>query len=802
MIYPDLYDVGMSYYGFQILYHLLNREDDIIADRAYAPWVDFEEKLRENSLFLYGLETKTPLKNFDMLGFTLPYELTYTNILNILDLAGIPVQSGARSDDNPIVIAGGSGAYNPEPVVAFFDLFVIGDAEDIVVPLVRFINGQRSKQISRTKILKRAVQKFSGLYFPGAYRREPIGNNGFLVPVTQETGVPQKVTARRISKLEAENFPLQPLIPVVEIAQDRLVAEIMRGCTQGCRFCQAGMIYRPVRERNPQELRLQIEESLQKTGYDNVSLLSLSSSDYCGIGELIDGLSDVLERERIALSLPSLRLDSFSESLAMTAQMTRKSGLTFAPEAGSEYLRWVINKNISEKDLLQSVDLAIKYGWRLIKLYFMLGLPLEKDTDLDEIIRLTKAVYARGNRRLSINITLSTFIPKPFTPFQWEGQDSSAEIQRKIDRIKQGLSPYKKIKIMARDPLYSQLEGAISRGDSRISKVIYSAWKGGAKFDSWREFFKPGVWEQAFAEHGLQMQDLTECRSVTEPLPWDVIDARVTKEFLADERTKAYRGATSPDCRRGCIGCGVCDFENLSMDIVKSESSRSVASLPVAEKLPRDLRTVRYRLNYFKEGPARFISHLDTMRLFRQVFRQVGLKMSFTEGYHRRPKMSSGFPLPLGYASRDEYLDVTVQEKAELSMDRINRALPEGFGIKSVSEISKGPSIFSGTTGFEYELSFSETLPPSIDQVIQQLLGRAQIMIEKLRRQEIRRINVRPFISTIVKTDAHRVQIATRVINGQTVRPEELLTDLSINERPVICRLKTHLENKEQVMIL
>ncbi|MDO9548961.1 MAG: TIGR03960 family B12-binding radical SAM protein, partial [Candidatus Marinimicrobia bacterium] len=662
LIYPDLYDVGMSYYGFQILYQLLNREPDIVADRAYAPWIDFEELLRKHRAPLYGLESKTPLGEFDVLGFTLPYELTFTNILNILDLSHIPVLSKERRDTDPIVMAGGSSTYNPEPLADFIDLFVIGDSEEIIVPLVRFIAEQKRKKLSRTNILKSVQRKFQGLYIPQFYNAEQDPTSGFFIPMPNEDNLPDKILAQRIPDLKADYFPEKPLIPIVEIAQDRLVAEILRGCTQGCRFCQAGMIYRPVRERMPQDIVQQIEKSLQLTGYDDVSLLSLSSSDYCGMEELIHGISDFLEKNRVGLSLPSLRSDSFSESMAMIAQKTRKSGLTFAPEAGSARLRNVINKNISEEDLMSSVDIALKYGWRSMKLYFMLGLPTETDADIAEIIRLTKTVYERGEKRLSINITLSTFVPKPFTPFQWEAQDNPAEIQRKLDMIKRGLAPYKRIKIMARDTYYSQLEGSVARGDRRMAKVIYSAWKHGAKFDSWKELFNPQAWGRAFVECSEEPQMFTKQINISDPLPWDHINARVLKAFLQKEREKAYRAESSPDCRDGCIGCGVCDFETLSMKTVDKKEKFSPDNQRPIDVEISDTQELKYRLRYQKKDASKFISHLDTMRVFQQAFRRAGLKLSFTKGFNRRPKMSSGFPLPLGYSSKDEYLEIVLTE--------------------------------------------------------------------------------------------------------------------------------------------
>ncbi|MDO9547551.1 MAG: TIGR03960 family B12-binding radical SAM protein, partial [Candidatus Marinimicrobia bacterium] len=718
---------------------------------------------------------------------------TFTNILNILDLSHIPVLSKERRDADPIVIAGGSSIYNPEPLADFIDLFVIGDGEELIVPLVRFIAEQKRKQQPRSDILKSVLREFQGLYIPRFYNAEQDPTSGFFIPKPNEDNLPDKILAQRIPELQADYFPEKPLMPVVEIAQDRLVAEIMRGCTQGCRFCQAGMIYRPVRERLPQDIARQIEKSLQLTGYNDVSLLSLSSSDYCGMGELIHGISDFLENNRVGLSLPSLRLDSFSESMALIAQKTRKSGLTFAPEAGSARLRNVINKNISEEDLMNSVDIALKYGWRTVKLYFMLGLPTETGEDIAEIIRLTKTVYERGKKRLAINITLSTFIPKPFTPFQWEAQDDPVEIQRKLDIIKRGLAPYKRVKIMARDTYYSQLEGSVARGDRRMARVIYSAWKHGAKFDSWKELFNPEAWRLAMAECGVTPQLFTGQINIAEPLPWDHIDARVLKAFLEKEREKAYRAESSPDCRDGCIGCGVCDLETLSMRIVDKKQTFLQENQRLKEKEASDLKEMKFRLRYQKKDASKFISHLDTMRVFQQAFHRAKLKLSFTQGFNRRPKMSSGFPLPLGYSSKDEYLDIVLTEADKSLAEHINRELPDGIFIESANEVPlKSESLFAGATGFEYEIRFWVTLPKNVSQTIDELLKQPEIIIEKQRNNRIRHVNIRSFIDNITRRDEHGIILSTKVIDGQTVRPEEILKQLGISNTPMICRLKTH----------
>ena len=791
LAYPDVYDVGMSYYGFQILYHILNREKTIIADRVYAPWTDFEQQLRARSLPLYGLESKAPVRQFDVLGFTLPYELTTTNILNILDLSQIPVRSEERDDKDPIVLAGGTSAYNPEPLAPFIDVFVIGDSEDIIVPLVEFIAKRKKKGVHRQDILHEIVREFQGLYIPRFYTNQTT-ENGFILPRPISADIPDRIISQRVPFLKPDYFPEKPIIPLIEIAQDRLVAEIMRGCTQGCRFCQAGIIYRPVRERLPEDIKRQIEDSLKATGYENVSLLSLSSSDYNGIGKLINGISGLLDCRRIGLSLPSLRLDSFSEEIAYIARKTRKSGLTFAPETGTERLRRVINKKVTEEDLIRSVEIALQYGWRSLKLYFMLGLPTETDEDILAIASLTDTILQYSKKRLSLNITLSTFVPKPFTPFQWEAQASREEIQRKLDILKPLLKRSRRVKVMARNPLYSQLEGVLARGDRKIAELIYDAWKMGARFDSWREFFDPAIWEKAFEKNNIDHKNYICERNEDEMLPWDHIDSLVEKNFLLNEREKAYREEITQDCRDGCVGCGVCDPEHLSMNLVqKSEAEKKDEK---AEEAVIDEQRIKYQFRYRKTGLVRFVSHLDIMRVFQQALRRADLDLAFTQGFNKRPIISSGYPLPLGYSSEDEYLEVVLKSEAQDIVDRLNEQLPAGMMIESASIIPlKSASIFSRVKGFDYEIQVFHTIPEDIEAKIQMFLKCTEILVERVRKDRKKVINVRKFVNTIKVVD-QRILLSMRVLDGQTARPGEILPELGINENIHICRKKTHLQ--------
>lgn len=792
LAYPDLYNIGMSYYGFQILYHILNRDEEIAAERVYAPWPDFEEKLRTHSIPLFGLESRTPLKHFDVVGFTLPYELTATNILNMLDLADIPVFAKDRSESDPIVIGGGSGAYNPEPLALFFDCFVVGDGEEIVVPLVKEIASMKRQGTPRKEILLRLSARFPGLYIPSLYDVDP--QTGRVVPAPNVSTAPKIIHALRVRELTNDFYPECPIMPLVEITQDRLVAELMRGCTQGCRFCQAGMLNRPVRERRPDDILKQIENSFAATGYDDVSLLSLSSSDYSGLDRLAEGIVAHRIDRRHSVSFPSLRLDSFRENIAEIARQTRKSGLTFAPEAGSQRLRNVINKRITEEELLSSAEIAIRNGWRVIKLYFMLGLPTETDEDLAAIADLTRKVIQVGNGRLNLNVTLSTFIPKPFTPFQWLVQDSPEVIQQKLDFIKPRLSAMRQVKVMARDPRFSRLEGVIARGDRQIADVIFRAWKNGAKLDAWKEHFSAEIWESAFTESNIEPTEFTSTRNPDEPLAWDHIDSLVSKDFLISEFNRALNCEITPDCRNGCNDCGVCQPPELQMALIAPDSV--VFDLPATPALADEPvgSPVKYRLKYRKLDAVRFTSHLDVLRIFQQALRRANLDLVYTEGFNQRPKISAGFPLPLGYTSDEEFMDVTLKSEMTDLRARLNAALAGWFEIVSAEPLAAdAKSAFSDVAGFLYEIRFPAEMNAVVEKNVRNLLGKKEYIIHRAGENATTQIDIRQFLKTI-QTEAGILKAETKIIDGRTVKIRELLPVLGLdNASCSVSRRKTYL---------
>jgi radical SAM family uncharacterized protein len=557
--YPDIYEIGMSNMAIGILYEQINARIDSLAERVFAPWTDMAKVLRDNRLPLLSLESGHPLADFDVVGFSLGYEFTFTNILSMLDLAGIPVWSSERNDSYPLVIAGGSAALNPEPMADFIDLFVIGEAEEMLPTLVDLFMRHKIEggRLDKAKLLREAA-KIPGVYVPSLYEvRYLDGKYQTLTPLVPEA--PARVRRQIVSKLPPA--PVKPVVPYIEVVHDRGAVEIARGCSHGCRFCQAGVIYRPVRERPKDEILKAIGEIIENCGYDEMSLVSLSTGDYSQIDELV---ADITRQNgpQIALSLPSLHLDAHSVKLVDSLPGRRKSGLTFAPEAGSARLQHVINKHIPEEELLATAALAFERGWTTLKLYFMMGLPTETDADTLGIIELVNKVKAQGNkasgRTPQIRLTLSTFVPKPHTPFQWAAQESEENLMRRHEILKHGLTK-RGVKLSWQDTRVSLLEAVISRGDRKIGRVIHRAWKAGAVFDGWSECFNFEIWKKAMEEEGIDPDWYARReRPLDEPLPWAHIDTGVSDEFLKREYQSAVSAEITPDCRtEGCNACGL-----------------------------------------------------------------------------------------------------------------------------------------------------------------------------------------------------------------------------------------------------
>jgi radical SAM family uncharacterized protein len=608
LFFPDAYEVGMSHLGLRILYDILNKRPDTACERVFSPWIDYEEKLRSAGKTLTSLESDLPLAEFDIIGISLQYELSYTNILAGLDLAGIPLRSGDRRDGHPLIIAGGPCAVNPEPLSEFIDLFFIGEAEEAIHEIIDL----EQRHPERRTFLE-AAGKLDGFFVPALGR--------------------STVRRRYLGNLDGAPYPERPLLPLLKPVHDRVTVEVARGCIRGCRFCQAGIIYRPFRERSPERVRNILSESLACTGYEEISLASLSSGDYSSIEPLIVELMDTYRDSRVSVSLPSLRVGTLTPVMIRAIAGTRKTGFTLAPEAGTERLRRVINKPVSDLDLMEAAETVFANGWNVLKLYFMIGLPTETDEDLDGIIRLGNELLAVGKRvskrHVQINISISTFVPKPHTPFQWYGQAPLQEIRRKQEYLRNGLRK-RGINLKLHDPQTSLLEAAFARGDRLLGRVIETAVRRGCRFDGWTECFDFRKWEEAFAESGL---DASACATRTfapeDPLPWDSVQSGVTKKFLLQEYQRAAAGEITENCRTECTHCGIGCRDGGSPSLGTAVPPGKISVKPQKKEGSVAGASIRVRMKYTKTGRVRFLSHLDFMTLFHRCLMRAGIPVAF-----------------------------------------------------------------------------------------------------------------------------------------------------------------------------
>jgi len=567
--FPDIYEIGMSNLALQILYKVLNGPDWSSCERCFTPWFDMIDKMREHNIPLYSLETRSPLNEFDVVAFSLGYEMCFTNVLLMLDLSGIPLRASERSNTDPIVVAGGPVTCNIEPMADFFDAAFIGEGEEVDLEFTRVIKEYKDSGKKDRKEILRKLAQIDGVYVPSLYT--PLFDEGKFKGYDPQDGAPAKIRKRIIKDLDNVDYPVKPVIPNNNVVHDRAYLEIFRGCIRGCRFCQAGYLYRPVRQKSAKVLCEQGIEIMNNTGYDDLGILSLSTSDYTELGELTDGLLENFDKRHMSLSLPSLRIDNFALDLMEKASSTRKTGLTFAPEAGTQRLRDVINKGITEEDIMSSLELAFKGGWSTVKLYFMLGLPTETEEDVRGIADLAikiEQLYFDTMRSLGVKprkpeITVSTsmFIPKPFTPFQWEDQNTEEEFTAKQTLLRDLLRKHRSIKYNWHDVKTSCWEGIYARGDRRLCDVIYEGYKAGCIFDAWDRYFDFEKWSSILKSHGLKWSDYTRGYDPGQPLPWDIIDIGVTKTFLKRERDLAYKEQVTPNCRGKCSGCGATSYK-------------------------------------------------------------------------------------------------------------------------------------------------------------------------------------------------------------------------------------------------
>ncbi|BCW93674.1 MAG: B12-binding protein [Thermoanaerobaculum sp.] len=737
LAFPDTYEIGMSHQGTRILYHIANRRADTLCERTFAPWPDMAQAMREQGIPLYSLESYRPAFEFDIIGITLQTELNYINVPYLLDLAGIPRFATERDERHPLIVGGGPCMANPEPVADFFDAFAIGDGEVLLPALLDLVKQSKEQAWSRQELLLRLAQ-VEGWYVPRFYRWEAadhpaLGGRWEAL----DPRVPFPVKRVFVPQLSPEDVPNPPLVPVVEVVQDRLGMEVVRGCTQGCRFCQAGYWYRPVREHDPATVLATLEAHVDATGYPEVGLLSLSTADYSQIEPLAWHLAERLKNRRVGVSLPSLRAESFSVALADAVSRVRKSGFTFAPETGSDRLRRVINKTFTNADMIAAAEVAFAKGWNLIKVYAMIGLPTETDEDVLELSRLAREILqaARrvGNHHAEVKVSVGPFVPKPVTPFQWEPFGPVPLLQQRIELLKKAFRPIRWAKLTWVEPEEAALEALLSRGDRRLSRVIARAHDLGAVFDGWGEWLNLDAWRQAVAEAGLSWEAELGPRDLGATLPWDVIDPLVRKGYLKAERRRAYLEAATPDCRWGdCMRCGVpgdgvdTQLAKPTLPVVGEEAPalararnaayrlRPVPRIPPPSEPPQQPeKTARYRFTFQKLGEARWLSHRQVMDLLERALRASGAPVRFTEGFNPHIRLSMGPALPVGMEALAELFDVdcTGPITPEL-VEKINHTLPDGLRITHVEALApQTPSLGKSVRGCAYLVWFPRPLP-------------------------------------------------------------------------------------------
>ncbi|MBL8111484.1 MAG: TIGR03960 family B12-binding radical SAM protein [Acidobacteria bacterium] len=750
LAFPDTYEIGMSHTGTKILYEIVNRRADWACERTYAPWVDFEAVLRREKVPLFSVESFAPVKDFDVLGFSLQSELNYTNVPNMLDLAGIPVFAVDRGGSDPIVIGGGPCVANPEPVADFFDVFLIGDAEEALVTFLEKVDATRGLP-RRERLI--ALSTCPGIYVPQLY--DVVYDGDLVVSYTPNApGVPERVVRTYVEKLSPDVYAKKPMVPSVEIVQDRLGLEIMRGCTQGCRFCQAGYWYRPVRELDPGDVAKMTKSFIDEAGWSEVGLLSLSSADYSQIEPLVACLAPELAKTKVSISLPSLRAEAFSVALADAVSEVRRSGFTFAPETGSDRLRRVINKTFTNDDMVKAADVAFARGWDLIKVYTMIGLPTETQPDLDELVTLVRNILAQGKKhgvKPTVNVSVGSFVPKSFTPFQWFGFDGVESLEKKLAYLKDQFRSVRGAKMKWHEPREAEIEALLSLGDRRMSAALLEVWKRGGRFDGWSEHFSWERWNEALAAVGIPKSRHLRDKDLKERLPWDVVDALIRKPFLVVEWKKAVKEMDTDDCKWGhCYACGV---PGNGEDTVLAEAlppsfSFGLPALPSLDAAPsasgiasdvadaRDdmrgssytdkakgaayrlkatpdllpLRETRqkvgsggvasaelaamarsYRVAFSKLGDARYLSHRNTMDVLERALRAARVPVRYTEGFNPHIRLSMGPALPLGQESEHELFDMDVLEAITPEhQEAVNARLPDGIRVLSMTELPKG----------------------------------------------------------------------------------------------------------------
>jgi len=711
LAFPDTYELGMSYLGHKIIYHSLNKHPWILAERVYAPWIDFENVLREKETPLYSLENKIPLHEFDIIGFSLLYELNYSNVLTILDLGKIPLFSAQRDINHPLVIAGGPAAANPEPVSEFFDFFLIGDGEKAFIDIIDRYLSEKDKARTKKSLLKSMTQ-IRGVYVPAFYKPYSPADSKLLAERPDED-VPPRIKKNSVRSFEKKYVPFDQMVPNIKTIFDRISVETSRGCAQNCRFCQARSIYFPIRNKNPEMVEEEVIENLNSSGYEEAALSALSVGDYPCLNEMVVRLMEEFDKKKISLSLSALRPEFLSESMAESITKVKKTGFTIVPEAGTDRLRKVINKKLKEGDIFEAVSSAFSKGWRKLKLYFMVGLPTEKKEDLEGIIKLVEEIIRLGykvlNKPPQINLSVSSFIPKPHTPFQWLRMNHREELEEKHSFIRKRLKKYGFVWFKDHPIKSSVLEGVFSRGDKRLNSVLYRAWKNGARFDGWSDLFDFSIWKRAFRQEGLDYHIYLSSLPQKGVLPWDHIDIGIKKSYFIQELAQAFQEAWTENCdQRDCQKCRGCSFPGFSNDIECPDISRkSLSKYQVGQKTNK---TRRYRLFYEKKGLAKYLSHNDLNHIIQRTLRRAGVQVKLTQGFH--PKMQISYPpaLALGMQGKEEVLEFRSEYLFENNpfISHINQYFPKGIQALWIEKVGRDrPSLSKDIERIVYSLDLN-----------------------------------------------------------------------------------------------
>ena len=804
LVFPDLYDLGLGNLGLHILYAILNDLPWCWAERAYAPAPDMEAVLRERGLDLFALESKDPLGAMDLIAFSLQSELTYTSVLNVLDLAGLPLRSQDRGSAHPLVAAGGPTTVNPEPLAPFIDFFVIGDGEEAIVEVAKAL--RRMRGAPRDEKLD-ALAELEGVYIPERCPIETLGD-GRVLPRQDAP----RITRRVVGDLDAARFPSHYIVPFLQLVHDRVGIEVLRGCTRGCRFCQAGAINRPVRLRGLATIDALMEDVLGQTGYEEVSLLSLSTCDYPRARALLEQSAARAHPNHVSVSLPSLRLDTFSVELAHAVAGVRRTGLTFAPEAATPRLRAIINKCYDDEDLLEVAVEAFRHGWRHLKFYFMIGLPTERDEDLEAIVDLCARVLDRAHavdRRARIVTGVSTFVPKPFTPFQWAAQIDLDEIRRRQRILEQGFKRHPHVKFGRHEPEATFIEGLLARADRRAADLIEAAFRKGARLESSSEYLDFPAWLGAIDEVGCDVPGAFRQRDLDERLPWDHIDVLVSKDWLQNEWRRAMAAEQTADCRTGpCARCGVQDrapelCRQMRSQHEAPESEDGALGPAVAADEPPAVQRLRFRIG--RSGEVRFLSHLELMNVWIRALRRAHAPLAYSHGFHAHPKVTFSTAAPVGIESEGDYMDVMLVEPVDpqAQLEGLRQTLPRGVHVYDVDDVPlKAPSLMSVVTGFDYTLH-TTARAGAVQERIRDVLAQPTLIVQRKGRPSGRRkskapraVDLRPMIGHLALRDADGLVIDFHAVavDNRLPKPSEILELLGLDPAATrIVKRATHL---------